>query len=512
MPVEETDPAVADGILARTAEVDTIEGFVDAIHQGAAALVLDGAAGIGKTTLWKAGVRSGERRGYRVLQARPTEAEAAFSFAALSDLLGEAFLSVRAALPPQQERALAGALLVSGDDEPIDARTAATATLGVLGLLAEERPVLVAVDDVQWLDAASRRILEFAVRRISGPVGVLAAVRAGSDDPLPLGLARALPAERVRRVTVGPLSFGALHHLSRNRVGLSLPRPTLSRLVTASGANPYFALEIAQTLAREAGSAALHEPPPLPSTLRELVAARIDALSAGAREAALVVAASPEARIATLRTVMASATGAEAAFAEAEAAGVLMSDGDRVRFTHPLLASAAYETVSADRRRALHRTLASVAANPEARGVHLALSVLGADAGIADAIEEAARSASARGAQDAAAELFEAARRATPGDHPHDLARRFLGGAQALNAVGEFGEARALAEQGLVSASDATQRAEALVLLAALDWFAGAADAATDRIEQALQATAEDAGRQAPIYAKFVRFNFAHDL
>jgi DNA-binding CsgD family transcriptional regulator len=508
----ENDATDAERIVARIAETDAVERFVAGIGTGAAALVLDGAPGIGKSTLWRAGVRLGGRLGHRVLQARPTQTEAAFPFAVLADLLGDAFLSVRAELPGQQERALAAALLVSDEDDPADARTAATGTVSVLRLLADERPVLLAVDDVQWLDPASRRILEFAIRRLPGPVGVFVAVRAEPDDPLPLGLTHALPQERLQRVTLGPLSFGAVRHLIRERIDLSLPRPTLARLVTASGGNPYFALEIARVLAHDAAPTPLHEPPPLPSTLRELVASRIDALSVQAREAALIVAASPEARVTTLRRTMTSASEADGALAEAEAAGVMTVDGDRVRFAHPLLASAAYETASADRRRALHRRLASVAEDPETRGVHLALGVLEADAETADAIEEAAHRAALRGAHDAAAGLFEAARRATPGDHSHALARRFLGGALALNAVGEFSAARALAEDALVLAADAAQRAEALVLLAGLDWFDGAAATATGRVEQALDAVAGDVRRQAPIYAKFVRFNFAHDI
>jgi len=489
---DETGAGVADGILARTAEMEAIERFVGGIADALAALVLDGAPGIGKTTLWTAGVRYGERRGHHVLQARPTEAEAAFSLAALGDLLEESFVAVRGELPRQQERALAAALLLSDEAGPVDPRTAATATVGVLRLLADERPVLLAVDDAQWLDAASRRILEFAVRRASGALGVLVAVRAEPDDPPPLGLDRGLPSDRVQRITVGPLSFGAVHHLVRDRLGLSLPRPALSRLVTASGGNPYFALELARTLARDAGP--LHEPPRLPSTLRDLVASRIDALSDEAREAALVVAASPDARIATLHDAMTSSGEVGSALAEAEAAGVLTFDGDRVRFAHPLLASAAYETASAERRRTLHRRLAFVAADDEARGVHLALSVLGTDAETADAIEKAARLAALRGAHDAAAELFESARRATPGDRGDALSRRFLGGAQSLDAVGEFGAARALAEQALAAAVDAPQRADALVLLAGLEWFGGAADAATGRVEQALETVAGDAG------------------
>lgn len=509
---DETDAAAAEEAVGRAAEILAIKRFVDGIENDPVALVLDGGPGIGKTTLWASAIRYGEHVGHRVLQARPTETEAAFSFAALADLLLEPFRSIRSELPRQQARALAAALLVSDEEQPVDSRTTATATVSMLGLLAEERPLILAIDDTQWLDAASRRILEFAIRRLSGPIGVLAAMRADPGESLPLGLARALPEERVRRVTVGPLSFAAVHHIIRDRVGLSLPRPTLSRIVTVAGGNPYFALEIARTLAHGQTLLPLHEPPPLPSTLRELVASRIDALSVEAREVALVVSASHDARVGTLYEVLSSPSEADAALAEGEAARVLTCDGDRIRFTHPLLASAAYATASADRRRALHRRLASVAADVETKGVHLALSVLGIDAETADAIEDAARRATLRGAHDAAAELFEAARRATPSDDRDALARRYLGGALALNTVGEFGTARALAEKALASASAAPRRAEALVLLATLDWFEGSAAVATERVEQALDAVAGDTARQAPIYAKFVRFNFAHDL
>lgn len=512
MRVEETDATITEGILARAAEIDAIARFVDATRDGPAALALSGPPGIGKTTLWAAGVRYGERRGHRVLQARPTEAEAAFPFAALADLFAEPFSSARRELPPQQERALAAALLVSDEDEPVDPRAAATASVGVLRLLAEERPVLLAIDDAQWLDATSRRILEFAMRRLSGPVGVLVAVRTNLEDWLPFDLTRAFPSERFERIALGPLSFGAVHHLIRDRFGLSLPRPTLSRLVTASEGNPYFALELARMLARDAPSAPLHEPPPLPSTVRDLLASRVQALSRKSQDVALIVAASPDARLATLHRVMESTAEADTALAEAERAGVLALDGDRIRFTHPLLASAAYETASADRRRALHRRLASVAADREAKGIHLSLSVLGVDAAVADAIEDAAGAAAVRGAHDAAAELFDAARRATPTDHAAAISRRLLRGAQARNAVGEFGAARTMADEALRSAADESQRAEALVLLASLDWFDGAAETAGERVERALEAVAGDPTRQAPIYAKFVRFNFAHDL
>ena len=138
---------------------------------------------------------------------------------------------------------------------------------------------------------------------------------------------------------------------------------------------------------------------------------------------------------------------AGAALAEAEEAGVLVSERGRIRFTHPLLASAIYGSVSQEQRRQLHRRLAEVVGDPEERARHLALSADEVDEATAAELEQAARQASLRGAQDAAAELFEAACRLTPADRPDGLARRLIGQAAALLAVGGLVAARPLAEQ-----------------------------------------------------------------
>jgi predicted ATPase len=212
--------------------------------------VIEGEAGIGKTTLWFDVLRAAEARGYRVLQARPAESEANLSYAVLADLVGAAFDETRAALPATQERALASVLLREAADRPVDARTTAAALLGVLTTLAAEQPVLVAVDDVQWLDAASARALGFAARRLPPRLGLLLTRRGDGGIEAPLGLSRALPEDRVHRLVPGPLSLAALHHLIRSRRGTSMPRPLLARLAGASGGNPLFALEIARAGAR----------------------------------------------------------------------------------------------------------------------------------------------------------------------------------------------------------------------------------------------------------------------
>ena len=237
-------------IVGREAELEAVERFLDGVPSGPLALLFEGEAGIGKTTLWLVAVRAAEDRAYRVLQVRPAQSEAELSYVALADLLGEAFDSTRASLPAPQERALAIALLRAEPNEPADPRTTATGLVGVLTALTADAPLVLAIDDAQWLDAASARALEFAARRLPPRVGLLVTQRArrcqrGSARPRS-GLARGSAA--------APRAGAALARCSpppdRRPPGTRPSRPMLARIVAASGGNPFFALEIASALAR----------------------------------------------------------------------------------------------------------------------------------------------------------------------------------------------------------------------------------------------------------------------
>jgi len=287
--------------------------------------LIEGEAGIGKTTVWLEGIAAGEARSYRVLRAQPTEREAKLSYGALADLVGPVFEETRAALPAPQERALAAALLLADVDEPSELRTTGTALIGALTALAAEQPVLVAVDDVQWLDPASERVLEFAARRLPSRLGLLLTLRAEGGGAAPLELDRALPEDCLERVEPGPLSLAALHHLLSSRLGMSFARPTLARLAAASGGNPFFALEIGGALARAGGERAFDDPLPVPPALQELVAARVRALSTAAKGAVLVAATLSRPTIASVARALPAEGETEAALAEAEEAGVLVA-------------------------------------------------------------------------------------------------------------------------------------------------------------------------------------------
>jgi AAA ATPase domain len=183
--------AVEWEVLGRDEELAAIAAFLDGDFP--AALVLAGEAGIGKTTVWRAGLGQARERSVRVLGCRPAESEARLSFAALSDLLEPVLGEVLGALPSIQRRALEAALLLSEEEgPPPDQRTISTACLGVFRRLAREGRVLVAVDDVQWLDPPTALVLEFVARRLAvEPLGLLVAERVAGEREAPLGLGRA---------------------------------------------------------------------------------------------------------------------------------------------------------------------------------------------------------------------------------------------------------------------------------------------------------------------------------
>jgi predicted ATPase len=168
---------VEPAIIGRERELAATGRLLDRAAEGAAALVLDGEAGIGKTTLWLEAVGAADARGFRVLQARPAESEARLSYSAVADLVGTAFDETASELPPLQRRALETALLLEEADQPADARTTSAALVAVLRALASRGPVVLAVDDVQWVDAASEQALAFAARRLPAGLALLVARR-----------------------------------------------------------------------------------------------------------------------------------------------------------------------------------------------------------------------------------------------------------------------------------------------------------------------------------------------
>src|ERR671918_225690 len=342
-----------------------VEGFLDSLVTGPAALYLSGEPGIGKSTVWRAGMESARSRSFRVLLCRPAEAEAGLAFVALADLLENVPQEVLASLPEPQRGALEIALRRADAPEQPDRVALARGALAVISQVASSGPTVVAVDDAQWLDAPSRDALRFAFRRlVDERVGLFATVR-GDPPRAPLDVDAALPAERITRLTLGPLALEELEGVARSQSDISLPPPSWRAVYRVSGGNPFFALQIAEAVARKGGLAP-GETPPLPESVTQAVSDRLGPLSAGARRTLLYAGALGKPTSSILRTAQ-----ADAGLQEALEARVLELDGDRLRFTHPLLAASVYGNASSEERRAAHRALAELVEDREERALHI---------------------------------------------------------------------------------------------------------------------------------------------
>jgi hypothetical protein len=454
---------VSTPVIGRDEELGSVEAFLAGVEQGPVALVLSGEAGIGKTMLWEAGAADAERRFGRVLSHRSVEAEALLSFAGLSDLLSPVFDEVAPELAPLRRRALEVALLlVEPGEEASDPRAIGLALLDVLQVLAERGPVVVALDDVQWLDPASAGVLQIALRRLRDErVGVLATLRKVPGVAAPFELEYAFPGERLQRLSLGPLSLAALHHLLKARLALELTRPELTRVQEATAGNPFFALELGRELVRTntrpAAGQALH----VPDSLRELLGGRLAQLPGELLDVLLQVAALARPTVEVVAAAHGDREQVRAALEAAVREGVVELSDSRVRFTHPLLASICYEQAPIWKRRAVHRALAGAVTDVEERARHLAQAAEGHDATVAGELEAAAEQAASRGATAAAAELSELAAELTPADPVLSRQRR-LRAASLHRLAGESERAAAMLEQLLSEVPPGGERADVL--------------------------------------------------
>ena len=443
-------------VIGREIELDALHRFIDAIPKGPCALVFEGEAGIGKTTLWDAGVAQARERSFRVLSARSTASEGGLSYVGLFDVLHEVPEEALASLPEVQRRAVEVALLrVEPDETPVDHRTVAAGALGVLRWLSSTAPVLLALDDTQWMDATSRQALGYAIRRFDGePIWILTAMRLaeGSDDPL--DIARALPEDRLSRLQIGPLSVEATGRMLRERLGGAPSGSALLDLHVVSGGNPLFALEIAKAMLKdpERGFS-------VPRNLQEQVSRGLRELPEDAREVLVVAAALARPTVEIIERVV---DRLDDALGSAVRAGVVEAQGGAVRFTHPLYASVAYADATQEDRARIHGRLAELVTDPEERARHLALSSAPPDAGVADALDDAAAHARARGAPMVAAELRLEARRYTAADRTQDRHRRALLASDDLYEGEEMGRVFALLEDELPTCPAGRVRAEVL--------------------------------------------------
>ncbi|HEY5201165.1 MAG TPA: LuxR C-terminal-related transcriptional regulator [Acidothermaceae bacterium] len=392
-------------LIGRAFERTAILAALNESADRTAAVLLTGDAGIGKTAIWESIVAERRAAGDHVLISRATSAEARLPWVGMTDLMRTMPPTTLESLPDVQRRALEVVSLQTGSkqgSETLDERMVGTALLSALQSATNTAPVLLAIDDLPYLDTASAAAVTFALRRIEGlhPARLLATVR---DHDVRLPVLQGLPSDRYSVVSIGPLTLGALFDLLQTRRGIRLARPMLLRVHETSGGNPLYALELARALDQLEINPKAGSPLPVPAGLNALVDARVRHLPA---EVADVVAATAAAWRFTVDDRDTDA------IEQAVAAGMVVVDEPTVigaarviRAAHPLLSAAAYNGLTTSRRRQLHARLAAAADDPVERVRHAALAATEPQAALAADLDVGVTAALAAGVPDIAVGL-----------------------------------------------------------------------------------------------------------
>ena len=495
-------------IVGRDSELEAIGAFLHGEGARPRVLVLEGEAGIGKTTVWEEATRAA-RTDFRVLVSRPLPVESRISYAAADDLLSGLHEEVLCDLPEPQRHALEAALLLAEPGRsPPRPQAIAFAFLSALNVLARRAPLLIAIDDIQWLDRPSSAVVAYAARRIRDqPVWLLLATRTGSAIA-PIGrVATLTDGVPIERLEIGPLSFGGIQRLLREKLGKAPPRALMRRIHEASRGNPFYALELARALAVSGGTVRLDEPLPLSPTLDDVIATRLAALPEATLRALETAALTVRPTLSLLEKV----SGERCDVSPAVTASIATINDDRLSFSHPLFATWIAKQMDGPARAALHRRLAEVVCDPEERAHHLALGITGPDPDVAAQLAAAARIARARGSPSASAMFLEHSLRLSADGAPD--VRVTLDAADAHFEAGATPRAIELLEVLARALPHGNERARVLSRLAAAKGEVGPVRESVRLSEQALEEVEEDAALESRIQSELSWMAiFAHDL
>ncbi|NEM06182.1 helix-turn-helix transcriptional regulator [Geodermatophilus normandii] len=490
-------PAAWPGLVGRSGECERLGDLIAATVAGRSqVLVVRGEAGIGKSALLR--FLAHRATGCRVARAAGVESELEMAFAGLHQLC-HPFLDRLPALPGPQREALGTAFGLRPGGPP-DRFLVGLAVLTLLSEVAEERPLVCVVDDVQWLDQASVQALEFVARRLAAePVALVLGARGTGDGP---------PFARVPQLVVGPLADDDAASLLRSAVPGALDPRVRDRVLAECRGNPLALLELhrgASAAELAFGDDAATAGSSLVSRLEQGFAGQLHALPRASRQLLLVAAAEPVGDVRLLQRAAARLGIGEDAVSAAESSG-LVELGERVRFRHPLVRSAVRHAATRGELRQVHRVLADVThpgSDPDRRAWHRAQATVGTDEAVAADLERSAGRALAQGGLASTAAFLERAALLTP--DPAQRVRRALDAAQAKVVAGAFDDASALLATARTGPLGEAGRARAELLEAQMR-------SATSRAEDALPLLLAAARRLEPLDADLARDTYLDAL
>ena len=482
-------------LIGRREEQQRIDRLLVAARRGeSASLVVRGEAGMGKTVLLEHA--AGAATGMRVLRTRGIDSESELPFSGLLEAF-RPILTELARLPDRQAIALRGALAL---DEPSDDPYAVYAgALGLLSVAAEQRPLLLLIDDAHWLDRGSIKALAFACRRL-GNDGIAALWASRPEHAVDRSL------DGIPEVTLEGLPEEDGFALLAAVDGTLAPE-TARALVESTGGNPLALIELPRVLtaSQRDGREPIDEPLPTSPTLLAAFGRRLEGLGADARALLVIAAANDSTDLSTTLDAGATLGLGRRHAEEAERAGLVTVVDGRLELQHPLVRAAIYGSADPVQRRAAHRALAESltgSGSADRRAWHLALASPGPDESVAAELEACAVRAEGRSWQ-AAARAHEQAARLTPDRTTR--ARRLVEAAHAWAEAGRDDASEPLLHEASRLTSDPTVLADAEHQLGRIEFVAGRAEPAVELLSRAAERVAgRDQARAARILADTV--------
>ena len=439
-------------MTGRETETAEIMRRVAAGRSRSEVLILTGEPGVGKSVLLDFAADRARSEGGRVLRAVGSESEAHLGFAGLHQMLRPVHGGLDS-LPPRQRSALRTVLGLDECTEAPDGMLVGLAVLTLLSDLAEPAPLLVVVDDAQWIDRASLDVLSFVARRMdSEPVTLLVGVRAAATLP---GFDKGY-----QRLEIGPLSSEAANRLLDQQPTPPTGRTRVRILQQAAG-NPLALVELARaTATRQSDGSSVEGPLPVTDRLERIFAEHAEFLPEATRRPLLLLAAADATDAPTASRGLPETD--DRAWAPAERAGLVRQDGPQISFRHPLIRSAIYHAASFEERRQAHLALAELLSEePDRRAWHLAAATMRPDEDVSAALQETADRARRRGGYAAAAAALQRAAELSP--RRENQARLLSEAATMAVFTGQLGWVEHLAAEVRVRSDDPALIGKALL-------------------------------------------------